>query len=291
MNATVDTALDDRPEGSDGADQMGHLVTGELDLSHGVALYLEDITVSFDGFKALRELSLYILKGEMRAIIGPNGAGKTTMFNCITGVIPADGGRIVFDGHDITRLRPDKITALGLVRTFQIARGLPRLSVFDNLLLYGSHQPGEGLRHALLNTAASKAREEELSERALGIARRLNLMHVISNPASALSGGQKKLLEIGRALMTEPKLVLLDEPVAGVNPTLAREIGEHLKSLASENITILLIEHHMDMVARLCDRVIVMAEGRHLFAGTFDEVAHNPTVQEAYMGRRWRRAG
>lgn len=254
-------------------------------------LDITDVTRSFYGIHALNGATFSVEAGGITGLIGPNGAGKTTMFNCITGVIPADGGRIIFNGHDITKLRPDKITALGLVRTFQIARGLPRLSVFDNLLLYGSHQPGETLHHALLGTAASRAREQELSERALGIARRLNLMHVISNPASALSGGQKKLLEIGRALMTEPKLVLLDEPVAGVNPTLAREIGEHLKALAKEGITILLIEHHMDMVARLCDRVIVMAEGRHLFAGTFDEVAHNPTVQEAYMGRRWRRAG
>ena len=157
--------------------------------------------------------------------------------------------------------------------------------------IQGSHQHAESVRHAHLNSAASRARAQELIERALAIARRLNLMHVISNPASALSGGQKKLLEIGRALMTEPKLILLDEPVAGVNPTLAREIGEHLKALAKEGISMLLIEHHMEMVARSCDRGIVMAEGRHLFAGAFDEVAHNPTVQEAYMGRRWKRAG
>jgi branched-chain amino acid transport system ATP-binding protein/neutral amino acid transport system ATP-binding protein len=172
------------------------------------------------------------------------------------------------------------------VRTFQIARGLPRLSVLDNLLLYGAHQPGERMLPSLLASAAARRREEELIARAVAIARRLNLMPVIRNPASDLSGGQKKLLEIGRALMAEPKLILLDEPVAGVNPTLAGEIGAHLKGLVAEGITILLIEHHMDMVARLCDRVIVLAEGRHLAEGTFAEMAADASVQEAYMGRR-----
>jgi branched-chain amino acid transport system ATP-binding protein/neutral amino acid transport system ATP-binding protein len=139
---------------------------------------------------------------------------------------------------------------------------------------------------ALLASAAARRREEQLLARAVAIAGRLNLMPVIRNPASDLSGGQKKLLEIGRALMAEPTLILLDEPVAGVNPTLAGEIGAHLKGLVAEGITILLIEHHMDMVARLCDRVIVMAEGRHLAEGTFAEMAADPAVQEAYMGRR-----
>jgi ABC-type branched-subunit amino acid transport system ATPase component len=228
---------------------------------------------SFYGVRALDGADLDVGAGRITGLIGPNGAGKTTLFNCITGVIPPDRGLVLFDGADITGLRPDQITGRGLVRTFQIARGLPRLSVLENLMLYGVDQPGERIGAALL-------------ERAVAIARRLNLMGVIRNPASALSGGQKKLLEIGRALMSEPKLILLDEPVAGVNPTLAREIGEHLRSLVADGITLLLIEHHMDMVARLCDRVVVMAEGRHLREGTFAEVADDPHVQEAYMGRR-----
>ena len=241
---------------------------------------------SFYGVHALQGADLKVEAGRITGLIGPNGAGKTTLFNCITGVIPPDRGRIVFDGRDITGLRPDQITQLGLVRTFQISRGLPRLSVLDNLLLYGSHQPGENMLPALLRLPAALKREQALIERAVAIAERLNLTHVIRNQASDLSGGQKKLLEIGRALMTEPKLILLDEPVAGVNPTLAREIGERLKTLAAEGITILLIEHHMDMVARLCDHVVVMAEGRHLAEGSFDQMAGNAIVQEAYMGRR-----
>jgi branched-chain amino acid transport system ATP-binding protein/neutral amino acid transport system ATP-binding protein len=252
-------------------------------------LELTDVTRNFYGVHALNGVSFAVPADGITGLIGPNGAGKTTVFNCVTGVVPADGGRIVFNGRDITRLRPDRITGLGLVRTFQIARGLPRLSVLDNLLLYGADQPGERLLHALGRTTSSRAREAALIERAVGIARRLNLMGVIANPAAALSGGQKKLLEIGRALMAQPRLILLDEPVAGVNPTLAKEIGEHLKALAREGIAILLIEHHMDMIARLCDRVIVLAEGRHLAAGSFEEVAANPAVQEAYMGRRRRR--
>jgi branched-chain amino acid transport system ATP-binding protein/neutral amino acid transport system ATP-binding protein len=253
-------------------------------------LRVENVTRSFYGVSALNGVTLSVPGQGITGLIGPNGAGKTTLFNCISGVIPPDGGRIVFDGADIAGRRPDQITKAGLVRTFQIARGLPRLSVLDNLMLYGSRQPGETIWSALTNARAAREREQELLERAVSIAARLNLMRVIRNPASNLSGGQKKLLEIGRALMAEPKMILLDEPVAGVNPTLAREIGEHLKTLAAAGLPILLIEHHMDMVARLCDRVIVMAEGRHLAEGSFAEMAGDEQVQEAYMGRRRRTA-
>ena len=249
-------------------------------------LEVSGVERAFYGVHALQGADLKVEAGRITGLIGPNGAGKTTLFNCITGVIPPDRGRIVFDGRDIAGLRPDQITRLGLVRTFQIARGLPRLSVLDNLMLYGADQPGEDMVPALFRLPKALEREDVLLARAVAIARRLNLFHVIRNPASDLSGGQKKLLEIGRALMTDPKLILLDEPVAGVNPTLAREIGEHLKSLVADGITILLIEHHMDMVARLCDHVVVLAEGRHLAEGSFEEMASDTHVQEAYMGRR-----
>jgi branched-chain amino acid transport system ATP-binding protein/neutral amino acid transport system ATP-binding protein len=241
---------------------------------------------SFYGVRALNGVDLKVEAGRITGLIGPNGAGKTTLFNCITGVVPPDRGRILFAGEDIAGLRPDEVSARGLVRTFQIARGLPRLSVLDNLLLYGGQQPGERMLPALFGSQAARRREQELIDRAVRIARRLNLIAVIRNPASDLSGGQKKLLEIGRALMSAPLLMLLDEPVAGVNPALAGEIGEHLKGLVGEGITVLLIEHHMDMVARLCDPVIVMAEGRHLAEGSFAEMAADPRVQAAYMGRR-----
>ena len=224
--------------------------------------------------------------GTITGLIGPNGAGKTTLFHCVSGLIPPEGGHVLFDGRDVTAWRADRVTQAGLVRTFQIARGFPRLTVLENLLLYGDGQPGESLARAIARPAAVRRREAVLTERALAVAQRLNLTRVIDDPASDLSGGQKKLLELGRALMTDPKLILLDEPIAGVNPTLAREIAEHLHALRAEGMTFLIIEHHLDLIARLCRPVIVMAEGRHLAEGAFAEIAGDPRVQEAYMGRR-----
>ncbi|MCX7383593.1 MAG: ABC transporter ATP-binding protein [Alphaproteobacteria bacterium] len=247
-------------------------------------LSVRGLTRSFYGVQALRGVDFDVAQGTITALIGPNGAGKTTAFQCITGVVPPDGGQVTFNGTDITGWRADRVTQAGLTRTFQIARGIPRLSVLDNLLLYAVDQPGEGVMSALLGLGG--AAEEAARVRAIEIARRLNLLRVANNPASALSGGQKKLLEIGRALMASPKLILLDEPIAGVNPTLAEEIADHLRTLRAEGITFLVIEHHMDLLARLCDPVIVMAEGRTLTEGSFAAVAADPAVQEAYMGRR-----
>jgi branched-chain amino acid transport system ATP-binding protein len=249
-------------------------------------LEVRDLTRSYYGVHALRGVDLSVEAGRITGLIGPNGAGKTTLFNCVSGFVPPDAGIVTFDGHVITGWRPDRITAVGLVRTFQIARGFPRLSVMENLLLYGTHQPGERLAAAVLHSPLARRRESELRERATAIAQRLDLTRVLGQRAAELSGGQKKLLEIGRALMAEPRLLLLDEPVAGVNPSLAREIGEHLRTLVADGISVLLIEHHMDTIAALCDPVIVMAEGRHLRQGSFAELAADPMVQEAYMGRQ-----
>jgi ABC-type branched-subunit amino acid transport system ATPase component len=249
-------------------------------------LEIADLHRSFYGVAALTGVSFAVAPGSITGLIGPNGAGKTTLFNCISGLVPPQRGTVRFDGADITGWRPDRITRRGLVRTFQIARGFPRLSVMENLLLYGAGQPGELLLPALLRSPAARRREAELHERALAIAARLNLRRVLDAPAASLSGGQKKLLEIGRALMTDPKLILLDEPIAGINPALADEIAAHLESLRRDGLTFLVIEHHMDMIARLCDPVIVMAEGRTLAEGSFAEIAAMGEVQEAYMGRR-----
>ena len=248
-------------------------------------LEIHGLTRSYYGVHALRGVDLSVNAGRITGLIGPNGAGKTTLFNCISGLVPPDSGSVRFNGRGITSWRPDRITAVGLVRTFQIARGFPRLSVLENLLLYGTRQPGEHLVSAVLRPPTARRREAELRERAQTIAQRLNLTRLLHHRAAELSGGQKKLLEIGRALMAEPKLLLLDEPVAGVNPTLTREIGEHLRLLVADGISVLLIEHHMDTIAALCDPVIVMAEGRHLCEGSFAELAADPRVQEAYMGR------
>lgn len=241
---------------------------------------------SFYGVRALDGVDLSVQAGTITGLIGPNGAGKTTLFNCVTGLIPPDAGRVSLAGQDITGWRPDRITQAGLVRTFQIARGFPRLSVLENLLLYGGGQPGESLWQAVARTRPAARREADLTRRAFAVAERLNLMRVVNDPASDLSGGQKKLLEIARALMADPRLILLDEPIAGVNPTLANEIAGHLQALRADGIAFLIIEHHLDVIARLCDPVIVMAEGRHLAEGGFAALAVDPRVQEAYMGRR-----
>ncbi|MBI1777008.1 MAG: ABC transporter ATP-binding protein [Proteobacteria bacterium] len=249
-------------------------------------LTVRGLTRSFYGVHALNGVDLEVAPGLITGLIGPNGAGKTTVFNCISGLVPPDSGTIAFDGRTITGWRPDRISRAGLVRTFQIARGFPRLTVLENLVLYGPDQPGETLLAALWRSRAALRKEDELAAQAFAIAERLNLTRALNEPASSLSGGQKKLLEIGRSLMARPKLLLLDEPVAGVNPSLANEIAQHLRTLAQEGITILLVEHHMDTIASLCDHVVVLAEGRNLAAGSFAEVAGNDLVQEAYMGRR-----
>ncbi|RAI03214.1 ABC transporter ATP-binding protein [Acuticoccus sediminis] len=249
-------------------------------------LSVEGLTRNFYGVRALNGAGFTVATGSITGLIGPNGAGKTTAFNCISGVIPPQSGRVTFDGTDITGWRPDEISLRGLVRTFQIARGFPKLSVFETLLLHGADQPGERLGTALFNPSRWLKRESELAERAFEIARRLRLDHVLANMSADLSGGQKKLLEIGRALMGGPKLILLDEPVAGVNPTLGREIAERIRELAATGLTFLIVEHDMALVSELCDTVIVMADGTTLVEGTFEEVTSDARVQDAYLGRR-----
>jgi branched-chain amino acid transport system ATP-binding protein len=249
-------------------------------------LEVRDLTRRFGGVHALEGVHLRVEAHRITGLIGPNGAGKTTLFNCISGVVAPHSGRVFFAGRDITGWRPDRIANVGVVRTFQIARGFPRLSVYENLLLYGTGQPGERVGHALTRSAIARRREAELIDAAYAVARRLNLVSLLNEPAARLSGGQKKLLELGRVLMAGPKLILLDEPVAGVNPSLTREIARHLRALVEDGLTVLLIEHHMDTIAAVCDHVVVLAAGRNLAEGSFAELAADPRVQEAYMGRQ-----
>jgi ABC-type branched-subunit amino acid transport system ATPase component len=252
----------------------------------GALLTISSLTRSFYGVAALRGVDLEIQQGTLSGLIGPNGAGKSTLFNIVSGQFAPDEGAVSFAGREINGKQPHRIVGEGLVRTFQLARGFPKLSVFQHLMLYGPRQPGEGFWAAIACTAATRRREQELAERAFATARRLRLDAVIDNPVTALSGGQKKLVEIGRALMAEPRMILLDEPMAGVNPTLMGEIAEHLVALNRAGITICLIEHDMALIRELCDPVIVMAEGRTLTTGSFAAVAADRRVQEAYLGRR-----
>jgi ABC-type branched-subunit amino acid transport system ATPase component len=249
-------------------------------------LELQNLRRAFYGLEVLRGVDFGVAAGGITGLIGPNGAGKTTLFNVVSGMVPPNAGSIRFDGREIGGLSPDRVSRAGLVRTFQVARGFPRLSVFQHLMVYGRDQPGESLWQAIVGTRAAREREAALAERAWETARFLRLDRLIDNPATALSGGQKKLLEIGRALMAEPKLILLDEPTAGVNPTLRNEIGQRLLELPKRGVTVLLIEHDMGFIAELCDPVIVMAEGRVLAQGVFDAVRADPQVREAYLGRR-----
>ncbi|EKF44196.1 hydrophobic amino acid ABC transporter ATP-binding protein [Nitratireductor indicus C115] len=249
-------------------------------------LSVRDLTLGFYGAQILRGVDFSIREGTITGLIGPNGAGKSTLFNAISGLYRPNGGKVMLAGDDVTGLKPHLLVRRGLVRTFQLARGFPKLSVFQHLMLYGLDQPGEGLAAALFTSPAARRREQELAEKALNTARRLRLSHVVDNPVTALSGGQKKLVEIGRALMADPRLILLDEPMAGVNPSLADEIAEHLVALNGDGITVCLIEHDMALIKRLCDPVVVLAEGKTLVEGNFDEVAADPEVQEAYLGTR-----
>jgi branched-chain amino acid transport system ATP-binding protein/neutral amino acid transport system ATP-binding protein len=247
-------------------------------------LVVRGLARRFGGVVALDGLDLEVRRGSVTALIGPNGAGKSTAFQCISGVIQPDSGRVTFDGTDITGARPDRVTRAGLVRSFQIARGFPSLTVMESLLVYGTDQPGEKFWPALARTRAVKRREEELIEKALGIAGQLRLTRVLNNLTGEISGGQKKLLEIGRALMSSPRMILLDEPMAGVNPSLGNEIGEQIRALNRQGLTFVIIEHDMSWVGRLCDPVIVMADGRVLTQGSFEAVISNPEVQNVYMG-------
>lgn len=249
-------------------------------------LTVKDLKLDFYGVHVLRGVDLAVPTGSFTGLIGPNGAGKSTLFNAVSGLYRPKGGSVSLGESDATGLPPADLVAAGLVRTFQLARGFPKLSVFQHLMLYGAEQPGESLLAGLFGSAAARRREAALAERAFEIAGRLKLSHVLDNPVTALSGGQKKLVEIGRALMAEPKILLLDEPMAGVNPSLADEIAAHLTALNRGGLTICLIEHDMALIKRLCAPVVVMAEGKTLTQGSFEEVASDIRVQEAYLGRR-----
>jgi len=246
---------------------------------------VENVTKNFGGIRAVDGVSIEIEQGSITGLIGPNGAGKTTLFNIIAGHFPPSSGRIYLDGEDVTELEPHQLFHKGLLRTFQIAHEFSSLTVLENLMVVPGDQPGEELRHSWFNFSRVRAVEEQVRQRAREVIEFLEIEHVADELAGNLSGGQKKLLELGRTMMVDAKIVFLDEVGAGVNRTLLQTIARSIQRLNTERgYTFCLIEHDMDFIARLCDPVIVMAEGRLLTQGTVDQVMNNEDVIEAYLG-------
>ncbi len=240
---------------------------------------------SFGGIRAVDNVSIEVEKGSITGLIGPNGAGKTTLFNLLSNFIYPDKGKVLFDGEPIQNLQSYEIAKRGMVRTFQVARALSRLSVMENMLLAAQGQSGERFWQTWFRSKQIWAEERQLKERAITILESVGLAHMANEYAGALSGGQRKLLEMGRALMTNPQLILLDEPAAGVNPTLINQICDRILAWNREGLTFLIIEHNMDVIMSICDRVWVLAEGRNLAVGTPQEIQTNPQVLEAYLGQ------
>jgi branched-chain amino acid transport system ATP-binding protein len=250
-------------------------------------LAVERLTKSFGGVRAVDGCTLSVREGTITGLIGPNGAGKTTLFNLLTGFHRPDGGRVIFRGADITGLPPYQVFRRGICRTFQIPREFKDLTVVENLLVVPPDQVGERLWTPWLRPGRIRAEEARLRDTAAAVLEQVGLTRLADDPAWTLSGGQKKLLELGRALMADPRLLMLDEPGAGVNPTQMKELTRSIQRLAAErSITILLIEHDMDLVMAVCNPVIVMSEGRPLAEGTPDAVRRDPRVLAAYLGAR-----
>ncbi|MBC9072752.1 ABC transporter ATP-binding protein [Thauera sp. CAU 1555] len=248
-------------------------------------LELDGLVKAFGGFHAVDGCSMRVNKGEILGLIGPNGAGKTTLFNLIAGALQPTSGTIRFLGEDVTPLSTDALFHKGLVRTFQIPHEFHRLTALENLMMVPPQQPGENLFANWLAWGKVRQAEEETRRKAEETLAFLELSHVANERAGNLSGGQKKLLELGRTMMTDAKLVLLDEPAAGVNRTLLRKLEEKILILNRERgYTFILIEHDMEMIEKLCAPVVCMAEGKVLIQGDFQTVRRDPRVLEAYLG-------
>jgi len=241
---------------------------------------------NFGGLKAVNNVNLNVQKGSITGLIGPNGAGKTTLFNTIAGLYAPNNGEIFLEEKNIAGLKPHELFNMGVLRTFQIAHEFTSLTVLENLMMVPGNQRGEKLMFALFADQSVKNQEEEIRVKAIEVIDFLNLTHLTQEIAGNLSGGQKKLLELGRTMMVDAQLVLLDEVGAGVNRTLLNEISDAILRLNKErNYTFFVIEHDMDLIEKICDPVIVMAEGSVLFEGKFSDVKSNEDVIEAYLGR------
>ena len=245
-------------------------------------LITDDVTKRFGGLVAVDVDHLEIQRGAITALIGPNGAGKTTFFNLLTSFDKMNTGKVVLDGKDISDVPSYRLANQGMVRTFQLTKALSRMSVIDNMKLGATNQEGEHFWKALLPVWHNQ--ERRIEERADALLDRFNLTHMRDEYAGTMSGGQRKLVEMARALMTEPRLVMLDEPMAGVNPALTQSLLGHVKGLRAEGRTVIFVEHDMDVVQDISDWVVVMAEGRIIAEGTPDDIAADRAVIDAYLG-------
>ena len=268
--------------------QRARTALASVKASPGVAkpdpiLLAENVRRNFGGVTAVDVQHLEVQRGSITALIGPNGAGKTTLFNLLTGFDTPDTGEWMFDSKNLKKVVAHKTASLGLVRTFQLTKSLTKLSVIENMKLGATHQMGEKWWNGLLPFRYRK-QEAIIERRADELLKRFKLDHMRDQYAGTLSGGQRKLLEMARALMTNPRLVMLDEPMAGVNPALKQSLNEHIRGLRDDGMTVLFVEHDMDMVHDISDWVVVMAEGRIIAEGTPEQISSNPAVIEAYLG-------
>jgi len=249
-------------------------------------LEINGLTKTFGGLTAVSDCSLKVKKGSITGIIGPNGSRKTTLFNLIAGNLKTSGGTVMFNDENITDVPSYELFSKGLLRTFQIAHEFTNLSVLENLMMVPGNQSGEKLVNVMLKPQLVKNEEEQIKNKAKEVVEFLNLGHLSNELAGNLSGGQKKLLELGRTMMVDAKLVLLDEVGAGVNRTLLKDLGTAIEKLNKEKgYTFCMIEHDMDFISRLCDPVIVMAEGSVLFEGSVEDAKKDEKVIESYLGR------